>query len=139
MSIELHPWRPRGVPLTSDRSVVVRDPTDTLVVGHEAAAKPAGVGDLGPIGGGTICIVFGVPVRSASKGSWRWVKAVSLGRVIALRPGVGCLPRAVQPAGDTIQGISSGQIVGWVDLDLEGSPSMLGTYDGVTSQHNPTI
>ena len=111
MSIELHPWRPRGVPLTSDRSVVVGDPTDTLVVGHEAAAKATGVGDLGPVWGGTICIEFRVPIRSASKRYWGWVKAVFLGRVIALRPGVGCLPRAVQPAGDAIQGISSGQIV----------------------------
>ena len=103
-SIELHPWRPRGVPLTSDRSVVVGDPTDTLVVGHEAAAKATGVGDLCPIGGGTIRIEFGVPIRSASKGSWRRVKAVSLGRVIALRPGVGCLPCSVQSAGDAVKG-----------------------------------
>ena len=58
MSIELRPWRPRGVPLTSDCSVVVGDPTDTLVVGHKAAAKPAGVGDLCPIGGATIRIEY---------------------------------------------------------------------------------
>ena len=104
MSIELHPWRPRGVPLTRDCSVVVGDPTDTLVVGHEAAAKPAGVGDLCPIGGCTIGIVFGVPIRSASKGSWRRVKAVSLGRVIALRPGVDRFPCSVHSAGDAVKG-----------------------------------